>query len=528
MERSRRFPWLRFLLALCLAAIVAVRTGDAFGDHGAQNFITGVIGLVALLAVLVAFAVSAHVARRVRVGVLLGLAVTLGVAGVLFRYEGLSGELVPHFRARFAARPELPTVAPGAVAVLAPPAGTDFPGFLGARRDNRVADPGLRFDFEAAPPRRLWRAPIGSGWAGFAVAGGLAFTLEQDGTGQRASAREARGGGLVWSVLLDAPFSEPLGGPGPRATPTVELTPEPGRGRVFVLSAHGRLACLAAESGAVLWSHDLGAEHGWTRAEERAHLPYGRSSSPLVAGELVIVPAGGDAGLVAFDAAGGAERWRSPARVPSQSSPALATLGGVEQVLCVNEDTLSGHALRDGRLLWERAWPGRSAADASVSQPYGLDGERVFVSKGYGGGALLLALELGADGTFGTRDLWHAPRVLRTKFTNAALHAGHAFGLDDGILSCVELERGERRWKEGRYGHGQLLLVGEHLLLVSEEGEVLALAADPERPNDVLGRFQGLTGKCWAPIALAGDVLFLRNAEECAAWELARGQAGER
>ena len=136
-------------------------------------------------------------------------------------------------------------------------------------------------------------------------------------------------------------------------------------------------------------------------------------------------------------------------------------------------------------------------------------------------GALLVELVARADGTFDVRELWRDKRILRTKFTNVVLHGGHAYGLDEGILECVELASGRVLWKEGRYGHGQILLAGELLLVVAEEGEVLLIAARPDRANEVLGRFQALEGKTWNNPALAGELLVVRNAEEMAVWRLA-------
>ena len=293
---------------------------------------------------------------------------------------------------------------------------------------------------------------------------------------------------------------------------------------LYACSARGRFVALDAASGALRFEHDLLAEHGLTPAREHELLQYGRSNSPLVVGELVIVPVGGEgergAGLVAFERASGARRWCSPARTPSYSSPAFATLLGTPQVLIVNEDTLSAHALDDGHILWEHPWPGRSSGDANASQAVPLEPARVFVSKGYGGGGALLELARVGE-TITVKELWHERRLLRTKFTNVVVHAGHVYGLDDGFLECVELESGAQRWKEGRYGHGQMVLAGELLLVCSEEGEVSLIEPDPARPNAVLGRFQALAGKCWAPLALAGNRLCLRNAEECALWELA-------
>jgi outer membrane protein assembly factor BamB len=512
-------------LGLCLLALLYLRSGDPFGDRGMSNVFAMLLLAALGLGLILALAFHPGIALRLRLGGLAVLAVALLASSRLVRFEGVSGEMIPHLGWRAGARraPE-PEVAAGAgVIALSPPASSDFPGFLGGRRDNAAPEARLARDWSARAPRALWRGPIGAGWSAFAVAGGWAFTLEQDAHGQRASARSAATGALGWSVPLDAPFEHALGGPGPRATPTVEL--EPGGGRVYALSAWGLLACLDAEDGERLWSHDLMAEHGLTREREQELAQYGRSSSPLLHGELVIVPAGGEpgagaAGLVAFDKRTGERRWASPPRNYSYSSPAVATLAGVQQVLIVNEASLSGHAPDDGRILWEHPWPGTTSGDANVSQAVPLAPERVFVSKGYGGGGALLALEPGTGGGLRVRELWHDGRILRTKLTNVVMHAGHVYALDDGMLECVELATGRKRWKEGRYGHGQILLAGELLLVCSEEGEVLLVEPTPERANAVLGRFQALAGKCWAHLALAGRVLFLRNGEECAAWEL--------
>jgi len=512
------------LLAAALA-LVAVRATD-FGDRGLRNVFSALAALVLVAVALVVFARAEGVSRRLRRSVLAGLAVLGVAAGVLVRVDGFDGELVPSFRWRLAdhARPAVPAPASSA-RPLGGPSPADFPGFLGPRRDNTVPGVRLARDWDAHPPRVLWRGPIGSGWGAFAVAGGRAFVLEQVGDEQRASARAADDGTLLWSTRLDRSFAHPLGGEGPGATPTVVLDGD-GGGRVFALTSHGILAALDARDGALLWSHDLVLEGGWDAAREAEFGPYGRSHSPLRVEDLVIVPQGGDpehggAGLVAFDAASGVRRWAGPPRDFSCSSPALATLGGEPQVLVLNEATASGHALADGRLLWEHPFPGRTSADPNVSQPVALPDGRVLLSKGYGQGGQLLALLPRADGTFETRVEWSSRRLLRTKMTNVVVHEDCIYALDDGMLECVAVADGALRWKEGRYGHGQMLLVGELLLLVSEEGELFLIDPSPERPDAVLGRAQVLEGKCWAHLAFADGVLYVRNAEECAAWVLA-------
>jgi hypothetical protein len=100
-----------------------------------------------------------------------------------------------------------------------------------------------------------------------------------------------------------------------------------------------------------------------------------------------------------------------------------------------------------------------------------------------------------------------------------AVHDGFVYGLDDGVLVCLDPADGSRRWKGGRYGHGNLLVVGDLLLVQSERGEMILLEATPEDHRE-LARFMALPGKAWNPFALAGDRLLVRNDTEAALWVL--------
>jgi outer membrane protein assembly factor BamB len=222
--------------------------------------------------------------------------------------------------------------------------------------------------------------------------------------------------------------------------------------------------------------------------------------------------------LVAYDRLTGEEIWRGGQRQISFASPALATFAGMRQVVIVNEDTLSGHDVDTGRMLWSYPWEGKSNMNASASQAVPLPGDRVFVSKGYGGGALVLQLAREGD-KWSATEVWQDKGLLKTKFANIAVKDGHAYGLSDGILECVELENGRRAWKGGRYGHGQILLVGDALLVQAESGEVILVEATPARHVE-LGRFQAIEGKTWNNLCLFGPYLLTRNSEEAACFRL--------
>jgi outer membrane protein assembly factor BamB len=199
-------------------------------------------------------------------------------------------------------------------------------------------------------------------------------------------------------------------------------------------------------------------------------------------------------------------------------SPVLATIAGVPQVLYVSEVSLAGYDLQDGRQLWQFAWPGSSSADANVSQPMPLSGDRVFQSKGYGAGAVLLQITKDKD-EFSVTPVWESIRVLKTKFTNVTIIDGYVYGLSDGVLECVELETGKSKWRRGRYGHGQLIGLKNQLLVLGETGELTLVAADPKKFRE-LGQIQALSGKTWNNICITGNRLLLRNGEQAVCYEL--------
>jgi outer membrane protein assembly factor BamB len=185
----------------------------------------------------------------------------------------------------------------------------------------------------------------------------------------------------------------------------------------------------------------------------------------------------------------------------------------------VLEDHAAGFDAQTGELLWEHTWPGRSNANASVSNAVPVPPDRVFLSKGYGQGAELIRLTASGDRPWSVDSIWQSPVVMKTKFSNVVLYDGHVYGLDDVVLECIEVDTGRRRWKRGRYGYGQLLRAGEVLIVLSESGELVAVEATPDRYRE-LGRFTALDGKTWNNPCLYGPYLLVRNGTEAACYEL--------
>ena len=440
---------------------------------------------------------------------------TVVLAAVLLRIEELTGDFLPVIEWRWADREkpqiERPTdlvSLPGRTDSAADPQnppGWNYPQFLGPRRDTTVTGPGIFLDWHAREPELVWRRSVGEGWSGFAVVGRYAITQEQHGDSERVVAYDRLTGEILWSQSDVARFESFLAGIGPRATPTIF------EGRVYTLGATGILNCFELATGERVWQRDIVEDNG-------SDIPdWGYSGSPLVLSDTVVVCAGGPRGrsLVAYDKATGEFVWGSGSEPAHYSSPLLAVVGGVEQLLIFNAGGVFAHLPGDGRLLWNYPW---RRDHPHVAMPVVVPGDRVLLSSGYGHGSELLEVHRGPDGRWSAESVWKTLR-LKAKFTNVVDYKGHIYGLDDGVMVCLDAEDGTLRWKEGRYGHGQVILVDPAMIVMAETGEVVLLELD-HRQSRVVSRFQALEGKSWNPPALAGAFLLVRNHREAACFRL--------
>lgn len=393
----------------------------------------------------------------------------------------------------------------------------DFPQFLGPNRDGVLPDAQLSHDWEATPPKELWRKEVGAGWSGFSVVANLAVTMEQYGDEELITCRDVNTGDLLWSHAVQARHEEFMGGIGPRCTPTIHDS------KVYALGATGILTCLHLSNGKVVWQDDLRKRYHLTAEEDLKHVMWGRSASPLIYGELCIVPAGGKSpvSLIAYDKNTGVKKWEGGSTQISYASPTVMNITGKEQIVSVNESNVTGHNPETGMQLWSYDWPGRSSMNASASQPHLVGDNQIFISKGYDEGAALFQVaELG--GEYRTETLWKDKRVMQTKFSNAVIVDGHAYGLNDGIFQCIDVTTGKKKWTAGRFGHGQILAAGDVILVQTEKtGELVMLAIDPSKLRE-LGRVKslGTQSQAWNNLCLTGKKILLRNADEAVCFEL--------
>lgn len=409
--------------------------------------------------------------------------------------------------------------------------------FRGPNRDGIYKETPLITSWPAGGLKPLWRQPIGGGYSSFVVAGGTAYTIEQRRGNEVVAAYDVRSGRELWTHGWPAFFQESMGGDGPRATPTWH------EGRLYALGATGEFRCLDAATGKVLWQKNI------LKDSNASNIMWGMANSPLVVDDKVIVTPGGRSGrsVVAYNKLTGERIWASLDDQAAYTSPMVVQLLGERQLIVVTAARMAGLRVETGELLWDFPWT--TMYEINSAQPIVVDNEHIFISAGYDHGSALVKIAK-SDSGYSATPVWEN-RNMKNRFNSSVLHEGYIYGFDEAIFACIDARTGERKWKGGRYGYGQVLLVPAssgsasgrsavsesassgsgsapaaravsgpaNLIVITESGDLVLLKATPAA-HEELARFSAIEGKTWNQHAIAGGILLVRNTREMAAFDL--------
>lgn len=506
---------IRWLLLL----VILLVTGSAFVflegmEHSSvqEKWLRRVgVGSVGLLLIVVWYFFLSRLSARLRLRTVWGL-LALGIVVISqVKYVGVSGDLVPLFQWRWAeasAPPPLQGATADTTELDLPPGGADFPQFLGPNRNGKLAGPKLERDWKKHPPKELWRRAVGKAWSGFAVVGNRAVTQEQRDDQEMVVCYHLQSGEILWSHADAARYENNLAGIGPRATPTIH------KGRVYTQGATGILNCLELNTGRRVWTRNIIESHG-------AKVPtWGVSASPLVLeGEVIVVPGHpSGATLAAYHPADGTRLWMGGNQEASYASPIMATFEGMEQILYFGPKALVGFDRASGKVLWDYPWHPENP-HPHVSVPVLIKGHSVLISSGYGKGSSLAHISRSLNGAWTADETWTTNRM-KAKFSNLIEHQGIIYGLDDGMFAAQDPKLdGTLLWRDGRFGHGQTLLVGGLFLIMAENGDLVLVEPSTLGLKEIT-RVTLLHDKTWNLPALAGRYLLIRNDQEAACFEM--------
>ena len=373
-------------------------------------------------------------------------------------------------------------------------------------------------------PKRLWTARTPAGFSSFVVADGKAFTViarEVEGSlAEVCIALDSQSGKELWATPTgaakyrgggDSGAEGNDGGDGPRSTPAVSGN------RVYVYSAQLMLSCLDAQTGKLVWKKDIvqdfgGKNIGWESA-----------MSPVIDGKLVYVAGGGSGqGMMAFEKETGAVAWKSGDEQMTHATPVVATIHDVRQVIFLMQSGLVSVEAASGKPLWRFPFTYRTATGCSPV----VSGDIVFCTAGYEvGGA---ACQVGRDGdSFEAKELWRTKgnAAVASLWSTPVCKDGYLYGMISfkkfakGPLKCVDLKTGAVKWEQPGFGAGNVVLAGNNLVALADDGEVVLVEANPDGYKE-LARAKAVNGKCWSTPALSNGRLYVRSTKESACLDL--------
>ncbi len=373
----------------------------------------------------------------------------------------------------------------------------DWPNFRGANHDGISSETAFKTDWTTPPPV-LWEKGIGSGFSSFACVGDKVYTCGTQADKQVIFCLNADTGKTIWQETIEEEYKEGSGGDGPRATPTIDGD------RVYIHGPKGSLLCLSTDTGKKIWTAQL------------SHMPrWGYSGSVLIEGDLAVATGGEkDGALAAFDKMTGKNRWRCGRDGAGYATPYPFTFEGNRYIVGFTNQSVIIAEAKTGRLVWRKEW--RTDWDVNASTPIFHDGH-LFLTSGYGVGSALFKLrkegeDLAAD------EVWRNDN-LRCKFQSPVLHNGYLYGSDERALQCIDFLTGERRWHKTRIKHGTVVLADEHLLLLTEDGQLQIAKVSPDA-FEPLSTLNILSGRCWTVPVLHRSRLYARNLEKAVCYDL--------
>ena len=390
----------------------------------------------------------------------------------------------------------------------------DWPQWLGPSRNNHVSTNETNLTKLSPDLKPVWKIKIGEGFSSPIVAANKVIYFDENGEKEVVHLLDAATGKEIWQTPIASRYSDEWNS-GPRSTPFVDGD------RVYVQSCNGEFRCLNIADGKIIWGasfeKDFGVKFLGSQSEEGVSSRRGNNGSGIVDGNAVIVPVGStnNATLVCFDKLNGKVLWKSGSDETAYSSPQVATLGGVKQVILLTADTLMSVDRESGKQLW--SIPFKTFAKRHAATPV-IFADNVIVNSVTVG---LVCEKISKEGEiFKATELW-ANKNLKINISTPARIGDFLYSQGPNkTFACVDAKTGELKWKQPGFGreNSSTMVLGDKLLVLTDEGELVLMAATAEKYNE-LGRVQAC-GKNWNFPAYADGKIYVRDAHDLACYNL--------
>ena len=397
----------------------------------------------------------------------------------------------------------------------------EWPQYRGPNHDGISIDR-LNTQWTGSATNPLWLVVFTNGTCSFSVSGGRAFTQVRRTTNEVEKdfcvALSAASGSELWSALVDD-GDYPNGGvgftdDGPRTTPTVDGD------SVYVLSSYIKLYRLNASNGAVIWQKDLRAIYGGNV------ITWQNAASPLLENGLIFVNANcGTSTLLALRTSDGEPAWRSQNEAMTHSTPVLTTMHGVRQVIFATQRGLVSLNPQTGNLLWKYNYP--FSYSTSLAASPAVSGDMVFITGFYGMGSAVVRI-VNTNGALVPTQLWYNAS-LQSHWATPVCYHGCLFGQftpdsANAELRCIDMASGNLKWAVNNFGRGSVSLVDNHLLAITERGQLVVAMPNTNAYTEVarflaIPAYDGGANKCWNSLAVSDGKVYVRSTAYAAAFD---------
>jgi len=388
----------------------------------------------------------------------------------------------------------------------------DWPQYLGPNRNAIYPGKALTKAWPDEGPKVVWRKKdIGEGLCGLVISGEKAILFHEVARQDVIECLNAKTGQSIWSNRYPTSFSDSLGsGGGPRATPAIV------KNNVYTMGAQGMVVCTDMVSGKTIWKVD-------TQKKFRAPNGFfGMACSPLIEGNAVLLNIGGEngMGIVALNKINGKLLWKTLDGEASYSSPVMATLQGKNRAVFFTRSGLAVINPVDGNIDYQQRWRSRIHASVNAAAPL-VVADQIFITSSYNTGALVMK-----STKDGYKKIWSNDTSLSSQYASVMHKDGFLYGTHGRAdippipaLRCVELATGKIKWSEDRFGDCQMILCGDRLTALMEDGELVLGQVSPNGWKEI-SRAQVVGLDARRQPALADGRLYVRSKNQISCLEV--------
>lgn len=376
----------------------------------------------------------------------------------------------------------------------------DWPCWRGPDHNGISPETGINKDWNTRPPQVLWQTPMhDDGYAGPSAADGKVFIIDHEGAEDVVRAIDLATGEDVWQARYPDLAKANYGFS--RATPAYDA------GRLYTISYLGKVSCIDADSGDILWVVDMQERFGGVVPR------WGYAGSALVDGDrVVVVPGGPGAAVAALDKNTGETIWVGGGSDPAgYATPVKATIQNIEQYVVFTAKALIGVSAADGQLLWRQPW--ETAYDVNAPTPI-VSGNHIFITSNYKRGCAVVNVTPN-----GPEIVWEN-KNMASHFNSPVYFNGMMIGPSNPNLVCLNPSTGQILWQLPGFERGGLVAVdGVIIALGGATGDLVMIEPTPQGPNE-LGRITPLGGQSWTAPIIADGKLIIRNKQTLACLDL--------